>query len=309
MDMKVQVSALQDDVNLLKNEIKTVLKELRTAVLSRDNPFSASTGQPPLQADASTASASSDEDKEPEEKPAKTQDPAPTPSTPPLAGAPGAPPGAPPAGMAPGVPAGMAPGAPPAGMAPGAPPAGMAPGMPPGMAPGMPPGMAPGMPPGMAPGAPSAGMAPGAPPPAAASSATAEDEPPARASRGAGRPKLKVVRQDEEEPPEQHWNLLTVASLASWAEEAVETLGLRSFQIVLELACFADLLTPKLRDVMENVGRLSPEQDDDGLPMNINECLVLLRQLEAIVCGGAVEQAPHWDERAAQGSALMRAAG
>ncbi len=155
-------------------------------------------------------------------------------------------------------------------------------------------------PPGMAPGAPPAGMAPVAPPAAAASSGTAEDEPPAHASKSAGRPKLKLIRPDEEEPLEQHWNLLTVASLASWAEEAVETLGLRSFQIVLELACFADLITPKLRDVLDNVARLSPELDDDGLSMNINECLVLLRQLEAIVSGGAVEQAPHWDGRAAQ---------
>ena len=253
MDVNSQVSVLQDDVKLLKNEIKTVLKELRTAVLSRDNPFSANTGQP--QPAASDSSASSSEAKEPEEKLAIPQAPAPAPSTPPLAAAPGAPPA------------------------------------------------------GMAPGAPPAGMAPGAPPPAAASSDTAEDEPPARGSKGAGRPKLKIVRSDEEEPPEQHWNLLTVASLAAWAEEAVETLGLRSFQIVLELACFADLLTPKLRDVLDNVGRLSPELDDDGLPMNINECLVLLRQLEAIVSGGAVEHAPHWDERAARGSALMRAAG
>ncbi len=268
MDMKVQVSALQDDVNLLKNEIKTVLKELRTAVLSRDNPFSASTGQPQPQADAAGSSASSDEAKEPEEKGVKAQDPVLTPSTPPLTGAPGAPP------------AGVGPGAPPAGVGPGAPPAGVGPGAPPA---------------GVGPGAPPAGVGPGA--------------PPERASEGAGRPKLKIVRPDEEEPPEQHWNLLTVASLASWAEEAVETLGLRSFRIVLELACFADLLTPKLRGVLENVGRLSPEQDDDGLPMNVNECLVLLRQLDAIVSGGAVEQAPHWDERAAKGSALMRAAG
>ena len=143
------------------------------------------------------------------------------------------------------------------------------------------------------------GMTPGAPPSAVASSDTDEDEPPARASKSGRRPKLKIVRSDDEEPPEQHWNLLTVASLASWAEEAVETLGLRSFRIVLELACFADLLTPKLRGVLENIGRLSPEQADDGLPMNINECLVLLRQLEAIVSGGAVEQPPLRGERAA----------
>lgn len=273
MDVNSQVSALQDDFKLLKNEIKTVLKELRTAVLSRDNPFSANTAQLLPQADASGSSASSSEGKEPEEKLVIPQAPAPTPSTPPLAGAPGAPP------------AGMAPGAPPVGMAPGTPPVGMAPGTPP------------------------VGMAPVAPPLSAALSGTAEDAPHARDSKDVGRPKLTVVRPDEEEPPGQHWNLLTVASLASWAEEAVETLGLRSFQIVLELACFADLLTPKLRDVLDNVGRLSPELDDDGLPMNINECLVLLRQLEAIVSGGAVEQAPHWDGRAAQGSALMRAAG
>jgi hypothetical protein len=39
MDLTARVTALEEENQLLKGEIKTILQELRTAVLNRDNPF------------------------------------------------------------------------------------------------------------------------------------------------------------------------------------------------------------------------------------------------------------------------------
>ena len=50
MDLTNQVATLQDEVKLLKGEIKSVLKEIRTAVLSQDNPFSVNSGTSAFQA-------------------------------------------------------------------------------------------------------------------------------------------------------------------------------------------------------------------------------------------------------------------
>jgi hypothetical protein len=41
MDVTAKVAALEEEVGLLKGEIKTILQEVRTAVLARENPFAA----------------------------------------------------------------------------------------------------------------------------------------------------------------------------------------------------------------------------------------------------------------------------
>ena len=44
MDLTAQVNGLEEEVNLLKGEIKTILQEVRTAVLSQENPFALNGG-------------------------------------------------------------------------------------------------------------------------------------------------------------------------------------------------------------------------------------------------------------------------
>jgi hypothetical protein len=39
MEITAQIAALEDEVKVLKGEIKSILEEIRTAVLARDNPF------------------------------------------------------------------------------------------------------------------------------------------------------------------------------------------------------------------------------------------------------------------------------
>ena len=224
MELNQQLGTLQDEVKLLKGEIKAILKELRTAVLSNDNPFTMDAGAPKPSQPAKSDSTKDEPDKADTEEDSPPSD---GPTTPPLGG-PGPPPGGP-----------------------GPPPGG----------PGPPPG---------GPGGPPGGPTPIRPPEEETSS---DEESPSPAS-GPG------------------WNLLTIASLTAWAEDALTSLGPRRFQIVLELACFAELLSPDVKSVLCDMSQLAPEKEANEQPMNINDCLVVLHQLEAILQGEKVRRLP-----------------
>jgi hypothetical protein len=49
MEITAQIAALEEEVKLLKGEIKTILEEIRTSVLARDNPFALQGGLPVFQ--------------------------------------------------------------------------------------------------------------------------------------------------------------------------------------------------------------------------------------------------------------------
>jgi hypothetical protein len=49
MEITAQIAALEEEVKLLKGEIKTILEEIRTSVLARDNPFATQGGLPVFQ--------------------------------------------------------------------------------------------------------------------------------------------------------------------------------------------------------------------------------------------------------------------
>ena len=93
-------------------------------------------------------------------------------------------------------------------------------------------------------------------------------------------------------PPAPKWNLLTIAGLLLWAEDAVATLGARRFQIVLELASAAALLPAETRDVLSRIVDLVTEEKKAEQPMNVIECLVILRQLDSLLHGENVVRLP-----------------
>ena len=234
MELNQQLGTMQDEIKLLKGEIKAILKELRTAILSNDNPFTMNAGAPkPSQpADSDTKKDETKKDEPEKAEPEEDSPPTDGPTTPPLGGL-GGPPGGP--------------GGPPLG-GPGGPPIG---------GPGGPPG------------------GPGGPTPI--------------------RPLDEETASDEESPSPasgKGWNLLTIASLTAWAEDALTSLGPRRFQIVLELACFAELLSPDVKTVLHDMSEFAPEQEGKERPMNINDCLVVLHQLEAILQGEKVRRLP-----------------
>ncbi len=206
MELNQTVTTLQDELKLLKGEIKTILKEIRAAVLTADNPFVGASGTPKFR----VVERPGEDDDEGSDKGDKEEDDA---SETPAADLPGQPPG--------GV-----------------------------------------------------GMA--------ESGAPSDDKVPI------------PLRPDGEEHASTsplQWNLLTIASLTAWAEDAVKTLGPQRFQIVLELAGFAELLSSDVREVLSSLAELAPAKESKeakARPMNVNECLVILHQLQAILQGETV---------------------
>ena len=310
MDITNQVTSLQDEVKLLKGEIKSILKEIRTAVLSRDNPFAA--GLDSLGSDRggpATAPSASGGAPEPSQ-PDLPQVSVPTPNEPrqqapagPIiiqAGG-GAPPAPAWAGPVPAPQPAPPPFTPAAASPPAAPPA------------AAPPAAAP-APPALAPGPPAL-----APPPsaqAAAMSATPsrlpvepdyrpEPQPSDIESAGEERSNEPIpIRRWEdgegavpEAPPAPErerpsWSLPALAGLAVWAEDALLALGPRRFHFVLDLATFAELLSREAQEVLSGLIDADALSQEDERPLNVNECLVVLRQLDAIVHGEKIVKLP-----------------
>lgn len=269
MELTSQVAVLQDEVKLLKGEIKSILKEIRTAVLSRDNPFSAGldamaaggaaqqptaqepilTPVPPAQPEPIQPIAQPVPQTQPEPTPQPAPVPAPQPSAPaPAWSGPVPEPQAAPEPFWPNSPAPQ-----------------------------------------------QAAMTAAAPvPPQATTAQPVEldvdvDE--------AGREPIPIRKgQAEASPVPAHegpsWSLPAIAGLAVWAEDALTALGPRRFQFVLELASFADLLNEDAREVLVGLIDADSLTSHEERPINVNECLVVLRQLEAIVHGEKIVKLP-----------------
>jgi hypothetical protein len=228
MEITSQIANLEDEVKLLKGEIKSVLKEIRAAVLSQDNPFATNTmSLGPARAIPAPAA-------EPPatlvfpivaEPPPVQQAPAPVPF----------------------------------------------------------------------PSTHQAGDAP-------AQIETRREPPPifqgddtSRAHATNEPVRAQSERSNADEPPDpsdQRPSLLTIASLLAWVEDTLVSLGPRRFRLTLELAYFAELLSPEVRDVLRDLPQFWPEADEPERPVSVNECLLVLRQLEAILQGERVTRLP-----------------
>ena len=101
---------------------------------------------------------------------------------------------------------------------------------------------------------------------------------------------VSAIPDEPQESPRT--NLLTIAALLVWAEDAIGALGARRFRFMLELAFFSELLSPEVRDVLRDASELWAKEGDADQPVSVNECLLQLRQLEAIVNGERVERLP-----------------
>jgi hypothetical protein len=79
------------------------------------------------------------------------------------------------------------------------------------------------------------------------------------------------------------WSLLTVASLAAWAEEALLRLGPQRLAILLDLCEVSGYLPSEARHALDRVSELdvpAPEK-----PATAMETTLLLRQLDALIQG------------------------
>jgi hypothetical protein len=100
----------------------------------------------------------------------------------------------------------------------------------------------------------------------------------------AGVPLTPVAR------PAPRWSLLTVASLAAWAEEAFQRIGAQRLAILLDLCEVSGYLPQEARQALARVGELDlPAPEQTASPMEIT---VLLRQLDALLQGEPQEFGP-----------------
>jgi hypothetical protein len=220
MEITSQLANIEDEVKLLKGEIKSVLKEIRAAVLNNDNPFTgnAASLRPSAAAPAPSPEASATPPEAPPSQSQAAAAPLPSPTPAPAAHGP-----------------------------------------------------------------PEA--------PAATAQAALSIEAPSLLRAPEPVP-LRSEQPAHQEPADAGTDLLTIASLLSWAEDAIASLGTRRFRLMLELAYAAELLSPEVRDVLRDVAELWQTDHEPERSASVNECLLQLRQLEAILNGERVTRIP-----------------
>jgi len=97
-----------------------------------------------------------------------------------------------------------------------------------------------------------------------------------------------AARQEPQAAPPQNipsWNLMTVAGLAVWAEDALKQVGPERLQILLDLCEFAGYLPKAAKEALARVANLGLVVDEETEPASVNECLVILYQLDALMRG------------------------
>ena len=103
-------------------------------------------------------------------------------------------------------------------------------------------------------------------------------------------PQAQKPSQPRQRAPQGRWSLLTVASLAAWAEDALQKLGSKRLAMLLDLCEVSGYLTPDARQALARVSELdAPEPDERASAMDTT---VLLRQLDALLQGEPSDLGP-----------------
>jgi hypothetical protein len=228
MELTAQMAALEDEFKVLKGEIKTILTEIRTAVLTRDNPFASNAGVPvfrPVERPAAADEASPEGEAE-----VGDASPAPAPQQAPASQPPQ------PAARVVQI-------------------------------------------------EPSADVETGERAPTAVPERrVVPAEPVGRQPGTVGRAEAAPVSEAGQGATPAAWSVPTIAGLVAWADETASRIGASHLQMVLELARFAGLIHPEAQEPLLKVIKLASSRKDSAAA-SVNDCLVALRQLEAIFDG------------------------
>jgi hypothetical protein len=79
------------------------------------------------------------------------------------------------------------------------------------------------------------------------------------------------------------WSLLTISSLAAWAEDAMRRLGPLRTEILLDLCEAAGHFSHEARTALNRITELDVEEP--AIPPSTNETAAMLRQLDALING------------------------
>jgi hypothetical protein len=89
----------------------------------------------------------------------------------------------------------------------------------------------------------------------------------------------------------QPWSLHTIASLVAWIDETTSRLGATHLHMILDLTRFGGLIPLEAEEVLLKVIKLaSSRKDKDGASPSVNDILLSLRQLEAIMEGEEADE-------------------
>jgi hypothetical protein len=97
----------------------------------------------------------------------------------------------------------------------------------------------------------------------------------------AAAPQANVVPQPAVDV--RNWSLIKIAGLAVWAEEALQQIGPERLQVLLDLCEFAGYLPNSAREALSKVMNLGLMIEERATPPSLNECLVVLYQLDALM--------------------------
>jgi hypothetical protein len=88
-------------------------------------------------------------------------------------------------------------------------------------------------------------------------------------------------------PPQttHEWSLLTIAGLAVWAEDAVKQIGSERLRVLLDLCEFTGYLSTAAKEALLSVTSLAPAAEEKDTTPSVNDCLVVLYQLDALMRG------------------------
>ncbi len=233
MEITAQISALEEEIKILKGEIKSILTEIRTSVLTRDNPFAPEAGVPvfrPVELPVPGSQTTAEGEREAEVgssaaasgQTAASEQAEPTPQV--------------------------------------------------------------------------TQAEPVAHQPASERAPIAALQPlPAPAVSDTGNPgtSRRAGRAPQPDPPEEAadapWSVHTIAGLVAWADETASRIGPTHLQMVLELARFAGLIQRDAEEPLLKIIKLASSRKE-GAATSVNDCLVALRQLEAIFDGGVANE-------------------
>ena len=81
------------------------------------------------------------------------------------------------------------------------------------------------------------------------------------------------------------WSLLTIAGLAVWAEDALKQIGSERLQVLLDLCEFTGYLSGEAKEALLRITSLGQPAAEPSTPPSVNECLVVLCQLDALMRG------------------------
>jgi len=124
------------------------------------------------------------------------------------------------------------------------------------------------------------------PPPSRPAAATPEAAVQQRQPQGSPiSPEEPTSPQPPASETRHQWGLMTIAGLCVWAEEAVKQVGEERLNVLLDLCEFTGNIDKESKEALLRLVTIVPADAEKNEKPSVNECLVVLHQLDALIHG------------------------